>query len=355
MVSVSLEIEPNPGHTSRRSFSWLVVGSLHDDRLLAAKHIDLNACPSPFQMTVGLISRPAKGEEVRVVVAVMSATVIGRDCIKPVSMDTADLVLHCPGSFNRHAQCAVAPTANAAPAPSPHSLQGTDHASVMPCQGLVPRDDPIIAMPAKDSTRARNGTATSAVSHNVQCQPTPLPRAVVVIPSIRKVSQPAQCASAPATGTSLQKSQSTRFHSANQSLCSMQCQPLHETSINRSPDVEAAHIHPPGGAVKPSQAQPPSRLEENPNHAIALEDVPEDHTDHEELPLDDVDIQCGEYHSSVPHLLTPSEPNKLDDTCRRAPESKSVKGLSHDDASILRTSGAQVWVFLLSAHSLQPF
>eukprot|EP00892_Ulva_mutabilis_P002996 jgi/Ulvmu1/12698/UM095_0002.1 len=65
-----------------------MVGSLHDDQILASKHIDLNACSTSFQLRVGLTSKPPRGEQVRVVAAVMSAHIIGKDCIKSVSMQS---------------------------------------------------------------------------------------------------------------------------------------------------------------------------------------------------------------------------------------------------------------------------
>lgn len=356
MVNVSLEITHTPGQT-RRSFSWLVVGSLHDDRLLAAKHIDLNACPSPFQMTVGLMSKPVKGEQVRVVVAVMSATIIGRDCIKPVSIDTAELVAHRSGSINRNAQCAVAPTASSPPPPSRKSLRGTGHASVTLCQPLEPRDNPMIGMLAKEPIHASNGMVSSAVSHNNQCQAMPLPRAVVVMPSIRKVIEPAQRAPAPAIGPSPHNSQPLGLYPANQPLCSMQARPLHPPSMNRSHDVEAAPIHPPaGGSVRPSNAQQPSQLAENPNHVIGLVDVTEDHTARKKMPLGcrGEESYRGEHHSRVPHIVPQSEANRLDATYRDAPEDQSVTwSHSADTKTTFGMPGGQVWVLQQSAHSTE--
>ena len=91
-ANVMLKVAQDVGQ-HKRSFSWLVVGSLHDDRLLAAKHMNLNACSVPYQLKVGLMSKPASGEDVRVVAAVLSAHVIGRDCIKSISMETSPVAM----------------------------------------------------------------------------------------------------------------------------------------------------------------------------------------------------------------------------------------------------------------------
>lgn len=215
--------------------------------------------------------KPPKGEQVRVVAAVMSSNAIGRDCVTPVAMEAAQLVAHQAATINTdipEPAAAVGPTLKATSVPPQNKHQGTGQQPVGLTRPVLPHRGATAGHEVLTEATVQAGNCLKMAGATIAEGSQPALRPVVAIPSYRSARQLTQPVPATPTAIPCQEPRFVVFGHGKQTAMTSTAKPLHVPASNEVLDAEA--VHPSSRLVGPDEAQPDCQVGDMPQSALML-------------------------------------------------------------------------------------